>query len=187
MKKLSFDEWVARIPLINKMRDAGEKDCEIAKKIGCTEKAVSHAARNLRLNGHDVSPSFSMRAKATADAKSHEIEGRKAEVWQMMESGCSAFAIGQVFDVSACLVKNTAKRIFTTDENAAWRKAQEIRNKGGNTKTTQPTKSPSVPSELQGTLNNSVKSAFHPVTWGAIWGGNPPAPPVRGHLLDGRI
>lgn len=191
--KYTPDEWVSLLPRINEMRRKGLGSKAIAQSIDVPKNTLCSALNKMRSRGHEVVESVFGSIPKRGELKTPKIDYSAIlpRLRELRSCGLSGPEISAAVGIKYETLKTAMVKIFSKEENEAWAVAKDQRrNKAKKPlKPSAPAKKvPAVLNQCHPTFAATAKEAGHPVSWSALWNGNPPAFPKRsGALLGGRV
>ena len=170
--------WERHLPKINKMLLDGSSAAAVASHFSVPPSTFRSAMVRLADKGMQVE---GFRSNVSA------FEKHLPEIKKMRSYGLTGSEISLALKANYNTLKTFMSKMFSKEEARAWEEAKIARRKNANSPQ-------SVAQEMQAAdpaimndryKSNSIMSAGHLTSWGAIWGGNPPPYPhelMRGGL-----
>lgn len=191
--KYTPDEWVSLLPRINEMRRKGLGSTAIAQSIGVPKNTLCSALNKMRSRGHVVIDSVFNAIPKRGELQTPKIDYGAVlpKLRELRSYGLSGPEISAAVGIKYDTLKTAMPKIFSEKENEAWAAAKEKRRlkaRKAPKVSAQAQKASIIPNHFHPAFAATTKEAGHPISWGALWGGNPPAfPKHNGGLLGGRV
>lgn len=174
-------DWDGMLQVVNAMRREGRPSLYIAKHLGIPKNTLCSRLGSLRQRGYFVEPAKCAPVPKAGEAHRNRIDyaALMPEVKRLALLGMNVSEIVKIVKIVKGDYNTLKSRIysqFSTEERKAWEAAKDARKaKSKKAPKTKPT--PPAPSPLHPQSVARAKEAGDPITWGAIWGGNPPPYP----------